>query len=90
MLGAVTCVALGALAAPAGSSADVLDTYRELAARRLSPAPLVPTTVPPSLTPLDRTITPSPSRRRSGYALRLVNGGSDAIIVLGATRASTA
>lgn len=81
----MTCVALGALCAPAGSSADVLQTYQELAARRLSPAPLVPNAVPPSLTPLDRTLTTSPSRRRGGYALRMVHNGSDggdAIIVL--------
>ena len=73
-------MALVALSAPAGSSADVLDVYRDLAARRLSPAPLVPTAVPPSLAPLDRTISASPSRRRSGYALRMVDDG--AIIVL--------
>ena len=64
------------------SRADVLTVYGDLAERRLSPAPLVPTTVPPSLAPIDRTITPGSSRRRSGYALRLGGDGSDAIIVL--------
>lgn len=83
LLGAVTCVALGALAAPAASSADVLDVYRELAERGLSPAPLVPTTVPPSLEPLDRTLATFPIRRRGGYALRLANDdGPGAVIVL--------
>jgi hypothetical protein len=78
-------MALVALSAPAGSSADVLGVYQDLAARRLSPAPLVPTAAPPSLAPLDRTITSSPSRRKSGYALRMVHyggNGPDAIIVL--------
>ena len=78
-------VALVILSAPAASSADVLDVYQDLAARRLTPVPLVPTTVPPSLAPLNRTMTASPSRRRSGYALRMVHygpNGPDAIIVL--------
>jgi hypothetical protein len=82
LLGAVTCVALGALAAPAAASADALDVYSGLAERGLSPAPLVPTTVPPSLRPLDRTLTSSPGRRRGSYALRLAADGPDAIIVL--------
>lgn len=78
-------MALVALSAPAASSADVLGTYQELAERRLRPAPLVPTVVPPSLAPLDRTITTSPSRRKSGYALRMVQygrNGPNAIMVL--------
>ncbi len=83
LLGAVTCVALGAVAAPAASSADVLDVYRELAERGLSPAPLVPTTVPPSLEPLNQTLATFPIRRRGGYALRLANDdGPGAVIVL--------
>ena len=79
---AVTCMALVALIAPAASSADVLTVYQDLALRRLSPAPLVPTSVPPSLAPLDRTISTSPSRRRTGYALRMVNGAQNANLVL--------
>jgi hypothetical protein len=82
---AVAGMALVALGAPAVGSADVLGVYRELAARGLRPAPLVPTAAPPALVPLDRTLTGSPSRRRSGYALRLVHygdNGPDAIIVL--------
>jgi hypothetical protein len=84
-LGAVACVTLVALSAPATGSADVLETYGDLALRRLSPAPLVPTAVPPSVAPLDRTITSSPSRRKSGYGLRIVHygrNGPNAIIVL--------
>jgi hypothetical protein len=68
-------MALIALSAPAAGSADVLSEYSDLAARRLSPAPLVPTAVPATLAPLDRTVTGSPSRRRSGYGLRVVHYG---------------
>lgn len=80
----VACVALVGLSAPAAASADVLDVYSELALRKLRPAPLVPTEVPPSLTPLDRTVTAFGSRRRSGYGLRLVREGAatGAVIVL--------
>jgi hypothetical protein len=70
------------LGAPAASSADVLTEYQALAERRLSPAPLVPTAVPRSVAPLERTISPSPSRRRSGYGLRVVNGAQTAVVVL--------
>lgn len=80
----MACVALVGLSAPAAASADVLDVYSELALRKLRPAPLVPTDVPRSLTPLDRTVTAFGSRRRSGYGLRLVREGAqtDAIVVL--------
>ena len=79
---AVACVALVALIAPATTSADVLGLYSDLALRKLRPAPLVPTTVPGVLAPLDRNIAPSPSRRRSGYGVRIAREGPDAIIVL--------
>jgi hypothetical protein len=82
---AAACIALVALSAPTASSADVLDTYGDLIERTLSPAPLVPTAVPRSVAPIDRTITGSPSRRRSGYGLRLAHYGRygpDAIVVL--------
>ena len=79
---ACTVVALVALAAPATASAGVLDVYQELAERQLHPAPLVPTTVPPSLAPLDRTIATSGNRRRLGYGLRMAADGPDAVIVL--------
>ena len=82
---ALACLAAVALIAPAASSADVLDVYQGLAARKLHPAPLVPTTVPRTVSPLDRTIAPSPSRRRKGYGVRLVHygpNGPNAIVVL--------
>ena len=75
-------MALAALSLPAASSADVLTEYQALAKRRLSPAPLVPTAVPRSVAPLDRTIAPSPSRRRKGYGLRMTNGAQNAVVVL--------
>jgi hypothetical protein len=61
----------------------VLDVYQRLDERRLSPAPLVPTTVPASVGPIDRTIGTSPARR--GYAVRLLRfhrGGSEAIVLV--------
>ncbi len=76
---------LVALSVPAASSADVLETYSDLALRRLRPAPLVPTSVPRSVAPLDRTITNFGSRRKSGYGLRIVHygpNGPNAVIVL--------
>jgi hypothetical protein len=81
-----------ALAAPAAASADVMELYQDLSARRLSPAPLVPTSAPRVFAPLDQTITGLGSRRRSGYGFRLVHygsGGPDAIIALQAGNAST-
>jgi hypothetical protein len=80
----MACMALVALSAPARSSADVLTVYEDLAERRLSPAPLVPTDIPASLAPLDTTIASSPNRRRSGYGLRMArdSGGGGAVILL--------
>ena len=78
-------IALIALSTPAPAGAAILETYQGLAERHLSPAPLVPTTAPPSLAPLARTITSSASRRRSGYGIRLVHygpAGPDAVIAL--------
>src|SRR4051812_16347697 len=79
---ALACLAVAALIAPAASSADVLDVYQRLATRKLHPAPLVPITAPRAVSPLDRTIEPSPSRRRKGYGVRLVHSGPNAIVVL--------
>jgi hypothetical protein len=78
-------IALAALSLPAPAGADVLDTYQRLAARKLTPAPLVPTAVPPILTPIDRTITGGTTRGGRGYSLRIVHydrNGPDAIIVV--------
>jgi hypothetical protein len=78
--------ALGAaLLAPAVASADILTDYQKLAARRLSPAPLVFTTAGPPLARIDRTLQGSSSLRRSGYGLRLVHytpSGPDAVVAL--------
>ena len=64
---AVSIVLLGA----ATADADVLDEFQQLDERGLTPAPLVPTTAPRALRPLDRTLSPGPSRRSGGYSLRL-------------------
>jgi hypothetical protein len=71
-----------ALAAPPSASADVMSLYQKLSARRLSPAPLVPTVAPRALAPLDQTISVLGSPRRSGYGFRLVNGANDTVIAL--------
>jgi hypothetical protein len=73
---------IAALAVSSTASADLLKTYQDLSARRLRPAPLVPTVAPRSLAPLESTLSLSGSRRRSGYALRLVSTGPDAVIAL--------
>ncbi|MDP9135101.1 MAG: hypothetical protein M3N56_09785, partial [Actinomycetota bacterium] len=78
-------IALAALSVPAPAGADVLDAYQRLAARGLTPAPLVPTAVPPSVTPIDRTISNGTTRGARGYSIRLVHydrNGPDAIIVV--------
>ncbi len=48
-------VVLAGLCAPP-TAAAVLDGYQELASRYLTPAPIVPTTVPPSLALIDETL----------------------------------
>ena len=75
-------VGIAALALPAPAEAQVLDVYSRLAARDLRPAPLVPTRVPRSLAPMDRTVSAAPAQRRDGYALRFINGAGDAIVVV--------
>lgn len=78
-------IALAALGIAAPARASVLDTYSRLAARGVKPAPLVPTTVPRALSPLDRTATNGTTRGARGYSLRLVHygrNGPDAIIVV--------
>lgn len=82
--GCVTAVAI-ALSVPAPAAADVLDAYQRLAARGLTPAPLVPTVVPPAVTPIDRTISNGTTRGARGYSLRIVHydrNGPDAIVVV--------
>jgi hypothetical protein len=78
-------IALAGLSLPVPARAGVLDTYQRLAARGLSPAPLVPTTLPPTLAPADRTIGPGTTRGARGYSIRVVHydgNGPDAIIVV--------
>jgi hypothetical protein len=82
---AAVSIVVAGLCIPAPAGADVLDTYQELAARGLTPAPLVPTTVPPALAPIDRTMGTMPTRGGRGYALRLVHygpNGPDAVMVV--------
>ena len=77
--------ALAALGLPAPAGASVLDAYQRLAERRLSPAPLVPTAVPRSVSPIDRTVQNGTTRGGRGYSIRLVHydrNGPDAIIVV--------
>jgi hypothetical protein len=64
--GCVIAVSIAALSMPAPARAGVLDAYQRLAARQLSPAPLVPTSVPPSVSPVDRTIQNGTTRRARG------------------------
>jgi hypothetical protein len=67
----VLSIALVALVLPASASANVEELYRDLAARRLSPAPLVPTTVPRELEPIGSSIQVLRNIRRSAYGIRL-------------------
>ncbi len=78
----VVLVALAALSLPPAAAAQVLDAYQELASRRVSPAPLVPTAVPRSLRPYDRTVGLASTRGGRGYALRIVDTGPDAVLVV--------
>jgi hypothetical protein len=74
---------LAGLIAPVGAGASVLDVFERLAARGLSPPPLVPTKVPSVFRPLDTTLDRSVARRRDGYAVRLAHYtslGPDAVI----------
>lgn len=81
-----------ALLAPEAASADVMSLYQDLSARRLSPAPLVPTVAPRAFGSLDQAMDVLGSRRRSGYGFRIVHygsGGPDAVIALQAGNYST-
>jgi hypothetical protein len=75
---AVSIAMLGTATADAG----VLEEFEQLDVRRLTPAPLVPTTAPRALRPLDRALERASTRRASGYAFRLANADNDAIIAL--------
>lgn len=78
---AVTLLAL--VSVPAAAEAELLDTYQRLAARQLSPAPLVPTSIPSAFRPIERAPEPGTTIRGRGYAVRLVHqgpAGPDAVI----------
>jgi hypothetical protein len=64
--------AILAIAVPP-AQAGFIEVSQDLAKRNLRPAPLVPTTAPRSLAPLDATIGRTPTRRRSAYAIALRN-----------------
>jgi hypothetical protein len=80
-MAALTAVAL--LGVPAVAESSFLDTYQRLAERRLSPAPLVPTTIPKAFRPIDRAPENGTTIGGRGYAVRLVHQGPlgpDAVI----------
>jgi hypothetical protein len=82
---AALSVALAGLSLAAPARASVIDVYQRLAARDVSPAPLVPTTVPTALRPADRTIDTGTTRGGRGYSIRITHygaAGPDAIIVV--------
>lgn len=84
MLSAAALLVALTLPAPA-SAAGLLDTYQRLAERRIAPAPLVPTTAPRILRPLDRTLDVGTTRGGRGYSVRVVHyggAGPDAIVVV--------
>ena len=68
-------IAVTLLSVPAAADASFLDTYQRLAARRVSPAPLVPTTIPKVFRPIDRAPEPGTTIGGRGYAVRLVHQG---------------
>jgi hypothetical protein len=77
----LTAVALVGI--PAVAEASFLDAYQRLAERRLSPAPLVPTTIPRAFRPIDRAPELGTTIGGRGYAVRLVHvgpAGPDAVI----------
>lgn len=79
----VALTTLALLAVPAAADASLLDTYQRLAARQLSPAPLVPTDIPRAFRPIARAPEPGTTIGGRGYAVRLVHvgpEGPDAVI----------
>jgi hypothetical protein len=78
---AAVSLGLAALSVPATADADVLDAYQRLANRGMTPAPLVPTAVPPALAPIDRTVGFG-GARGGGYSLRLAHEGRNAVLVV--------
>lgn len=73
LIALTTVVVAAGTSAPA--EADVLSAYERLAERNLPRAPLVPTTVPKALRPIDRTVDGLSGRRRSAFGLRFAREG---------------
>ena len=76
-------IAVALLGVPAVAEASFLDTYQRIAERHLSPAPLVPTTIPKAFRPIDRAPENGSTIGGRGYAVRLVHQGPlgpDAVI----------
>lgn len=67
--GLAAAVALVVIAPTPAHAVD--DTYREIDERRFSPAPLVPTRVPPSLRPIQRSMGNARVSTPRGYTIRL-------------------
>jgi hypothetical protein len=83
MRAVMVLITLALLAVPATADATFLDTYPRLAARQLSPAPLVPTKIPRVFRPIERSPEPGTTIGGRGYAVRLVHvgpQGPDAVI----------
>ena len=71
---ALTIAVCGGAAVPPAEG-DVLSAYERLVARDLPRAPLVPTTVPKALQPIDATVDGLSGRRRSAFGLRFAREG---------------
>lgn len=63
------CAALAATGT-ASATPGAYDNFYDLATRNLKPAPLVPVAVPPSLTPLDKTLHHVTRRTENSYVFR--------------------
>ena len=77
-------LALAGLCEPAAAD-SLRDVYSRLAARDLKPAPLVPTTIPRTLKPIEGAFEELPVRRRGAYGLRITHvgrGGTDGVIAM--------
>ena len=77
-------LALAGLCEPAAAE-SLRDVYSRLAARDLKPAPLVPTTIPRTLEPIEGAFEDLSTRRRGAFGLRITHvgrGGTDGVIAM--------
>jgi len=76
-------VALGVVLVVPMPAHAVLEQYREIDEGRLSPAPLVPTRVPPSLRPIERSMGSQRVRSGRRYSFRFAkeSASGDAVLV---------